>query len=155
MSDKRLFRSDLYYRIGVTFIVLPPLRERREDIALLFEHFVLLAARRHERTAPLLTSRQFAELMAYDWPGNIRELRNVADRLVLGVLGGHSSMTGSPQRMPEALPEQVEQFERAVIADALQRHQGEISVAARALQVPKQTLYDKLRRLRIDVEAFR
>jgi two-component system C4-dicarboxylate transport response regulator DctD len=93
--------------------------------------------------------------MAYDWPGNIRELRNVADRLVLGVLGSHSSMTGSPRRMPFTLPEQVEQFERAVISDALQRHQGEISVTAQALQVPKQTLYDKLRRLQIDVDAFR
>ena len=155
LSDKRLFRSDLYYRIGVAFIDLPPLRERREDIPLLFEHFVLLAAQRYERSAPLLTSRQFAELMAYDWPGNIRELRNVADRLVLGVLAGHSSMTGAPQRMPLALPAQVEQFERAVIVDALQRHHGEISVSAVALQVPKQTLYDKLRRLRIDVDAFR
>jgi len=158
LSDKRLFRSDLYYRIGVAFIVLPPLRERREDIPLLFEHFVLLAARRYERSAPVLTGAQLAELMAYDWPGNIRELRNVADRLVLGVLGGFGGsarVTGSSPRMPLGLPEQVEQFERTVIGDALQRHNGEISAAAKALQVPKQTLYDKLRRLRIDVESFR
>ena len=57
--------------------------------------------------------------------------------------------------MPLALPQQVEHFERAVIVEALQRHHGEISVSAAALQVPKQTLYDKLRRLRIDVDAFR
>jgi two-component system C4-dicarboxylate transport response regulator DctD len=134
------------------------LRERREDIPLLFEHFVLLAARRYERSAPLLTGAQLAELMAYDWPGNIRELRNVADRLVLGVLGGlrgSSSVTGSSQRMPLGLPEQVEQFERTVIGDALQRHHGEIATAAKALQVPKQTLYDKLRRLRIHIDEFR
>jgi len=155
LSDRRAFRSDLYYRIGVAFIVLPPLRERREDIPLLFEHFVLLAARRYERSAPLLTGGHLAELMAYNWPGNIRELRNVADRLVLGVLGDHSCLTGAPRRMPMSLPEQTEQFERAVIEETLQRHHGEIAAAAKVLQLPKQTMYDKLRRLRIEIEAFR
>jgi two-component system C4-dicarboxylate transport response regulator DctD len=155
LSDRREFRSDLYYRIGVAFITLPPLRERREDIPMLFEHFVLLAARRYERAAPTLTSEQLAELMAYGWPGNVRELRNVADRLVLGVLGDGLSLTGDSQHMPRGLPEQIEQFERAVIADALQRHHGEIAVTAKSLQVPKQTLYDKLRRLRLQVDEFR
>jgi two-component system C4-dicarboxylate transport response regulator DctD len=155
LSDKRLFRADLYYRIGVAFIVLPPLRERREDIPLLFEHFMLLAARRYERTAPLLTSSQLAELMAYSWPGNVRELRNVADRLVLGVLGDRFDVTGTAARMPMALPDQIEQFERAVIADALQRHHGETAMAAKSLQIPKQTLYDKLRRLGLQAERFR
>ena len=155
LSDKREFRSDLYYRLGVAFITLPPLRERREDIPMLFEHFVLLAARRYERTAPLLTNVQLAELMGYSWPGNVRELRNVADRLVLGVLGDKLNMTGNSPRMPEGLPEQIEQFERAVIADALQRHNGEIAVTAKSLKLPKQTLYDKLRRLRLQVEEFR
>ena len=155
LSDKREFRSDLYYRLGVAFITLPPLRERREDIPMLFEHFVLLAARRYERTAPLLTNVQLAELMAYSWPGNVRELRNVADRLVLGVLGDKLNMTGNSPHMPEGLPEQIEQFERAVIADALQRHNGEIAGAAKSLKLPKQTLYDKLRRLKLQVEEFR
>ncbi|MFL6661280.1 MAG: sigma-54-dependent transcriptional regulator [Rhizobacter sp.] len=155
LSDKRLFRADLYYRIGVAFIMLPPLRERREDIPLLFEHFMLLAARRYERSAPMLTSSQLAELMTYSWPGNVRELRNVADRLVLGVLGDRFDLTGTAERMPMALPEQIEQFERAVIADALQRNHGEIAAAAKSLQIPKQTLYDKLRRLRLQAEEFR
>ena len=155
LSDKRLFRADLYYRIGVAFIMLPPLRERREDIPLLFEHFMLLAARRYERSAPVLTSTQLSELMAYSWPGNVRELRNVADRMVLGVLGDRFDVTGTAPRMPMALPDQIEQFERAVIADALQRHHGEIAVAAKSLQVPKQTLYDKLRRLRLQAEEYR
>ena len=155
LSDKRQFRADLYYRIGVAFIHLPPLRERREDIPLLFEHFSLLAARRYERAAPLLTSVQLAELMGYAWPGNVRELRNVADRFVLGLLGDGLPMTGEPQRMPLGLPEQIEHFERAVLADALQRHHGEIAATAKSLQVPKQTLYDKLRRLKIEVDGFR
>src|SRR5204863_5944230 len=87
LCEKRQFRADLYYRIGVAFIELPPLRERREDIPLLFEHFTLLAASRYGRAAPVPSSAQTADLMAYAWPGNVRELRNVADRFVLGLLG--------------------------------------------------------------------
>ncbi|HWT21231.1 MAG TPA: sigma-54 dependent transcriptional regulator, partial [Variovorax sp.] len=78
MSDRQKFRADLYYRLGVAFIELPPLRERREDIPLLFEHFTLLAASRYGRAAPLPSNAQLADLMAYAWPGNVRELRNLA-----------------------------------------------------------------------------
>ena len=89
LSEKRLFRADLYYRLGVPHLIdLPPLRERREDIPLLFEHFTLDAARRFERDAPLLDERTKSVLLTYSWPGNVRELRNVADRFVLGVLDG-------------------------------------------------------------------
>ena len=88
LSEKKLFRADLYYRLGVAFIELPPLRERREDIPLLFEHFTLDAARRFERDAPILDEQTLSVLLAYSWPGNVRELRNVADRFVLGVLDG-------------------------------------------------------------------
>ena len=100
LSDQQKFRADLYYRIGVAFIELPPLRERREDIPLLFEHFTLLAAARHERAAPILSSAQLADLMAYAWPGNVRELRNVADRFVLGLLGERLTQARSAARQP-------------------------------------------------------
>jgi len=154
LSERKQFRADLYYRLGVAFVELPPLRERREDIPLLFEHFTLLAASRYQRAAPVIQRHQLAELMAHAWPGNVRELRNVADRFVLGL--PRDRLTTEGRETPaQALPEQVEQFERAVIADELRRHHGEIAPAARALGVPKQTLYDKLRRLRIATEAFR
>ena len=99
-----------------------------------------------------------AALMAHHWPGNVRELRNVADRFVLGLLG--DDITGAlgaaglqaPQR---TLPEQVEQVERVLITEALRQHLGDVSAAARALGVPKQTLYDKRRRLQIDPAEFR
>ena len=159
LSDQQKFRADLYYRIGVAFIELPPLRERREDIPLLFEHFTLLAASRYQRAAPLLTSAQLADLMASAWPGNVRELRNVADRFVLGLLGERLTQArgaaDSPPGLPRGLPQQVECFERAVIVEELRRHRGNQPAAANALGIARQTLYDKLRKLGVAVEEFK
>jgi two-component system C4-dicarboxylate transport response regulator DctD len=155
LSDKQKFRADLYYRIGVAFIELPPLRERREDIPLLFEHFVLLAASRYQRAAPLASSAQLADLMSHAWPGNVRELHNVADRFVLGLLDDRLSAALGAQEAPSSFSEQVEHFERTLIADELRRQHGDVASSAKILGLPKQTLYDKLRRLRIAVDQFR
>ena len=159
LSDQQKFRADLYYRIGVAFIELPPLRERREDIPLLFEHFTLLAASRYERAAPLLTSAQLADLMAYAWPGNVRELRNVADRLVLGLLGDCLTLSrGAGERaqgLPNGLPQQVEHYERTVIVEELRRHKGDQAATAATLGIARQTLHDKLRRFGIAADEFR
>ena len=159
LSDQQKFRADLYYRIGVAFIELPPLCERREDIPLLFEHFTLLAAGRYERAAPILNSDQLADLMAYAWPGNVRELRNVADRFVLGLLGDRlTQVRGSSdgaQGLPHGLPQQVEQFERAMIAEALRRHRGDHSATAAALAIARQTLYDKIKKFGLVADEFR
>ena len=159
LSDQHKFRADLYYRIGVAFIELPPLRERREDIPLLFEHFTLLAAGRHERAAPMLSSAQLADLMAYAWPGNVRELRNVADRFVLGLLGERLTQARSAGErapdLPHGLPHQIEHFERAVILEELRRHRGDQPATASALGIARQTLYDKLRKLGISAEEFK
>jgi two-component system, NtrC family, C4-dicarboxylate transport response regulator DctD len=155
LSDKQKFRADLYYRIGVAFIELPPLRERREDIPLLFEHFALLAASRYQRAAPMLSSAQLGELMAHSWPGNVRELRNVADRYVLGLMGDRLNLAASSDAAPVSLPEQVENFERSMINEELRRHHGDVGLCAKALGLPKQTLYDKLRRLRISADEFK
>ena len=155
LSDKQKFRADLYYRLGVAFIELPPLRERREDIALLFEHFVLLAASRYQRPVPELGSAQLAELVGHGWPGNVRELRNVADRCVLGLGDGPLGPGQLEHHSPSTLHEQVEHFERAVIVDELRRHQGEVSATAKALGLPRQTLCDKLRRLKLTSDEYR
>ena len=159
LSDQNRFRADLYYRIGVAFIELPPLRERREDIPLLFEHFTLLAASRYQRAAPVLNSPQLADLMAHSWPGNVRELRNVADRFVLGLLGDRLTQvrgTGeSPPSLPPGLSHHVERFERAVIIEELRRHRGDQSATAGALGIARQTLYDKVRKLGITAEEFK
>lgn len=155
LSDQKKFRADLYYRLGVAFIELPPLRERREDIPLLFEHFSLQAASRYQRAAPVLNSTQLADLMAHNWPGNVRELRNVADRFVLGLLGDRMTLDRGDQELGSSLAEKVEHFEREVISDALRRHNGDVAAAAKALLTPRQTLYDKLRRLKMTAEHFR
>jgi two-component system C4-dicarboxylate transport response regulator DctD len=155
LSDKQKFRADLYYRIGVAFIELPSLRDRREDIPLLFEHFTLLAASRFQRATPELSSAQMGELLAYAWPGNVRELRNVADRFVLGLLGDRLTPASGEEALPTNLPQQIERFERSMISDELRRHHGDIAAAAKGLGLPKQTLYDKLRRLKITIDEYR
>jgi len=157
MAEQQRFRADLYYRIGVAFIELPPLRERREDIPLLFEHFSLAAQQRFQRAAPPLTPAQAATLMSHAWPGNVRELRNVAERHVLGLAG--DDLPGSEGAPPAAsgatLATQLEHVERTLIADALRRQRGDVVATAQALGIGKQTLYDKLKRLGLRAEEFR
>ncbi|WP_321923129.1 sigma-54-dependent transcriptional regulator [Paraburkholderia guartelaensis] len=140
------FRRDLLYRLNVVTIALPPLAERREDIVPLFEHFLLDAAVRYQRPAPLLTERDRMRLAQRDWPGNVRELRNAADRRVLGIPDDLSAVaaTGEDDTLP--LKERVEQYERALIADALQQSNGAVAQAAERLQMAKATLYEKIRR---------
>jgi two-component system C4-dicarboxylate transport response regulator DctD len=149
LSDQGRFRADLYYRLNVATLPLPPLRERREDIPLLFEHFLLQAAARHERPVPGADAARMGPLMAYDWPGNVRELRNVADRCVLGIEAGVAPFAVAAPAGPRPLAETVEAFERALIADALARNGGSLARTAEALGVAKTTLHDKIRKYRL------
>ena len=155
LSDEGRFRADFYYRIGVAVVEIPPLRERREDIGPLFEHFALMAAARFDRAVPALTAAQHAELMAHDWPGNLRELSNVATRYVLGLPGARLLPGHTEGEAPASLNDQLDQFERALIADALRRHGGDVTASAKALGLPKQTLYDRMRRLRLSGGEFK
>ena len=155
-SDEGRFRADLYYRIGVAFVTLPPLRDRREDIAMLFEHFALLAAARYGRDVPALTPAQQAELLGHDWPGNLRELGNVATRFVLGLQTGRLTPGGDAAApATRSLNEQMDQFERSLIAETLRRHAGDVTASAKALSMPKQTLYDKMKRLQMSGADYR
>ena len=110
---------------------------------------MLLAASRYGRPAPRLSPAQLRQLMARDWPGNVRELRNVADALVLGVgpqwVSPHADPAAGAAEEP-SLAETVDQFERSLIADALERHAGNVGQTAKALRVPKTTLLDKIRK---------
>ena len=132
--------------LNVVTIALPPLGERREDIVPLFEHFLLDAAVRYQRPAPILTDRQRASLMQREWPGNVRELRNAADRFVLGVADDPVMSFADDGIATQPLKERVEQFERAVIAEALEQAGGVVAVAADKLQLGKATLYEKIKR---------
>ncbi|XKE45242.1 sigma-54 dependent transcriptional regulator [Halomonas organivorans] len=154
------FREDLYYRLNVVTLPIPPLRERREDIPLLFQHFAVLAANRSGLEAPPLDAAGTSALLAHDWPGNVRELRNLAERYVLlgvtcdyrldALLEGVDSDGGD---LP--LPRQVELFEKSLIGQALARHGGRVTEVCEALGVPRKTLYDKLRKHHLRAEDYR
>ena len=146
LADQGRFRADLYYRLSVATVALPPLRERREDIPLLFQHFLLQAAARHGRPVPECDPACTRQLVGYRWPGNVRELRNVADRCVLGIERSAPPFGDAVAEGPRPLAETVEAFERALIADALRRTQGSLARSAEALCIAKTTLHDKIRK---------
>lgn len=152
-SDAGHFRADLYYRLNVVSIDLPPLRERRGDIPLLMAQFLQEAANRYQRPLAAWTPGDLARWTAHDWPGNVRELKNVADRWALGLPDGLAAPT-----LPEStgsLASRVDQAEKQIIAAALRQCAGNVAQAAELLQTPKKTLYDKLTRYALSAEEFR
>ena len=155
LSMEQKFRSDLYYRLDLIVLKLPPLRERHEDIPMLFEHFVLAAAARYNRSAPILASAQMQMLMMYEWPGNVRELRNIADRFVLGIAGGEPGIFSQENATARSLAEHVNSFERLLIEHALRNHAGNVMEASAVLGLPKQTLYHKLQKYNLIAEEFK
>jgi two-component system C4-dicarboxylate transport response regulator DctD len=147
-SSKGAFREDLYYRLNVVQLHIPPLRERKDDIPLLFEYFTRDAAKRFERDVPPLTPAEMGEFTAYDWPGNVRELRNAAERRVLGLHPLADDNDGSTNNTIP-LPQQVEAFEKNLIIEALREHGGNVTATVSALGVPRKTFYDKLTKYEI------
>ena len=156
LAREQRFRDDLYYRLGVVVLEVPPLRERREDIPLLFEHFVLQASARYGRPAPdALSPQQMQALMSRSWQGNVRELRKGAERLALGLLADTGDADASIGTAPRTLEEQVNCCERHLIEEALRACQGRAALACERLGLPKKTLYDTMRRLAITSDDFR
>jgi DNA-binding NtrC family response regulator len=153
LSEQQKFRSDLYYRLNVAVLELPPLRERREDIPVLFEHFSLQAALRYGREAPPLAGHEMRKLMAADWPGNVRELRNAADRYVLGLPGPQNPAGAGAARL--TLAQQMDMVEKTLIEQALKQHSGRPQPVCDDLGIGKKTLYDKLHRHGIVIDAYR
>lgn len=152
------FREDLFYRLNVLTVTVPPLRDRVEDVPLLFQHFVLLAATRHGLEAPHASPEQLNALLAHHWPGNVRELRNAAERFVL--LGGASPLVNGDSRESadgavSNLAEQVDAYERILIEQALSRTRGSITATMALLGTPRKTLYDKMRKHGLDKDRFR
>jgi two-component system response regulator PilR (NtrC family) len=159
------FRDDLYYRLDVINIKLPPLRDRREDIPLLADHFVRKYAAENDREISGVTPEALAILMDHPWPGNVRELENVIERAVvlattpeigLDLLpqsmrnGGGGPLPG-PVRVEPGLPfyETMERFEREIILETLRNSQGVQRRAAAALGLKPTTLNEKIKRLKI------
>ncbi|WP_297839075.1 sigma-54 dependent transcriptional regulator [Pseudomonas sp.] len=145
LSQTSQFRSDLYYRLNVVTLELPPLRERREDILQLFEYFLQLAALRFDRETPELDRQTLSSLMTHEWPGNVRELRNVAERYALGLPAFKKSGTSAANNGLD-FAEAVETFEKNLLTDALQRSGGNLSQASLELGMAKTTLFDKVKK---------
>lgn len=143
----------LFHRLAAVRLRVPPLRERREDVPLLFAHLLDRAAARARRPMPDLTVETRRHLSGHDWPGNIRELAHFADRVVLGLEDPAAAVMTDGARA--ALPEQVAAFERAVLNDALEQARGDAAAAILMLGIPRKTFYYKVKRYGIDLGAIR
>jgi DNA-binding NtrC family response regulator len=172
LVQENKFREDLYYRLNVITVPLPPLRERREDVPLLVEHFLRKFSQENGREGLHFSPEAMKVMMDYDWPGNVRELENAVERAV--VLSSGSSL--SPDLLPEQLSadgshaaraalsedlegrslfEITESYERRVILDMLSRTNWSQTEAAERFKIPLSTLNQKIKRLQIDIKRRR
>jgi Nif-specific regulatory protein len=160
------FREDLYYRLNVFPIVVPPLREHTTDIMLLANHFIEKYSREHDKKMVSISSTATNMLMGYNWPGNIRELENYIERAVIlsndGVIHGHHlplnlqsgearAATGSPARFKDLLAD----IEQKIIEDELKRSRGNMARAARNLRITERIMGLRIARYRIDPARFK
>jgi two-component system C4-dicarboxylate transport response regulator DctD len=146
------FREDLLHRLDVVRVRIPPLRERRDDIPLLFAHFLARACERLDGPHPMIDDRVRWRLHNHDWPGNVRELSHYAQRVALG-LADHGGTTGASELPP--LPQRVATYEAQVIEEALAASAGDIRAALEVLRIPRKTFYDKVERHGIDLARHR
>ncbi len=146
-ADQGRFRADLYYRLNVAPLRIPPLRERGDDVLLLFHHFCDAAAMRHDLPLRSAEPADRRALLAHGWPGNVRELQNAAERFALGLdLGLGIELPASCGEDEGGLAMRVEAFERRLITEEMARGHTSLRSLAEALGVPRKTLHDKLRK---------
>ncbi|VVN79793.1 Acetoin dehydrogenase operon transcriptional activator AcoR [Pseudomonas fluorescens] len=151
VADQR-FRSDLFYRIAVTSVTIPPLRERKEDIPRLVEHLLISRAQRHRVAVPKVEDDLLAHLVAYSWPGNVRELRNAIEGMLL--MGGSTlSLSDLPSYIPKVdvvqsdkLVGSLKENECQLISVAIERCRGNLTQVAKELGIAKSTLYLRIKR---------
>ncbi len=160
------FREDLFYRLNVITIDLPPLRQRKNDIPLLVEYFIQKYAKENERAPLRVTPEALRPLMDYEWPGNVRELENVMERAVVlstganltpdllpeNVIGRGSSFPILEHRPDASLFEIIEDCERRVITDMLEKCGWNQTDAAERFHIPLSTLNQKIKRLNIEIK---
>lgn len=162
--EKGTFRQDLYYRINVVPIFLPPLRDRKPDILLLADHFVEKYSRKMGKTVRRISTPAINMMFAYHWPGNVRELENCIEHSVLlstdGVIHGHNlpptlQMPETPGTSPVgSLTARVALLEKDMIVDALKSTKGNIAAAARQLDITSRMVRYKVKKLGIDYQHF-
>jgi DNA-binding NtrC family response regulator len=162
LTDPSVFRTDLLFRLNTVEIELPPLRERREDIPLLLEHFLGLYARKYAKPARALPASVMVALVDYDWPGNIRALRHAAERAVILAEGSAYALSDfplprssagqirfaptpvAPPPSPAAADLNLGKAEKQMIERALQKHAYNISAAAQELGLTRGSLYRRM-----------
>jgi two-component system response regulator AtoC len=164
------FRDDLYYRLNVIPIRLPPLRERIGDLPALLEHFLGSFAQRYGRPSPVPPPDLLAAARAYPWPGNVRELRNLCERAVLmgwaaiaPILGVGAPRDAAATLAPidpslpllEAKQRLVERFEREYLTRLLRAHRGKIGEVARAAGIAERNLYEKMKAYGLSRDDYR
>jgi len=142
------FNGDLYYRLDVLRVRIPALRERTEDIPVLFRHYVSLACEQANLKVPVIPPEVISRLMAQDWPGNARALMNAAMRYALG-------LAETDEAAGLGLAEQMARVERSFLVEALRRCEGNATKTAQALKLPRKTFYDKLARHGLKPEDYR
>ena len=165
MVEKGEFREDLYYRVNVISLTVPPLRERRDDIPVLVDHFLKRNNKGGRLKAKRLTRACLHRMMEYPWPGNIRELENEIERLV--VLGGDDKLIGeellSPRIRqvleeggdPRSLPQAVDALERNLIYEVLKRTHWNKTKAAEELRISRRNLIRKVNKYKLDQRRLR
>ena len=155
LSDERRFRPDLLFRLNTVEIMMPPLRERRDDVALLLGHYLALYARKYGKPLPVLPGNLAAVLTEYDWPGNVRALRHAAERAVILATGAAFTAEDFPLPRAAAMAPAVapaeaetdmnlERSEKRIIARALHKHAYNISTAAAELGLTRGSLYRRM-----------
>jgi len=164
------FRQDLFHRIYVFPLVLPPLRGRQEDIPALIEHFAAQVSAQNGWKPVLFTREVIEALQSYTWPGNVRELRNMVERLMLLASNGQVDLETVLMALPKSsgegldsstkvgsgtMAERVDAFEREVILAELKRTHSNVSLAAKSLGLERSHLYKKAEQLGIDMRALR
>ena len=164
-AEQGQFRADLYYRLKIVPLELPSLQQRHRDIRLLARHFVSSIARQHDLPAPQLDSSALALMQGYNWPGNIRELRNLCERLVVLLPGQRIGADNLPVDLSAAvdsaraaftLPSsglRLESLEQDLLQQALQRSDGNKSKAARLLGISRDAFLYRLKKYHIDPSA--
>ncbi|PYR53630.1 MAG: sigma-54-dependent Fis family transcriptional regulator [Acidobacteria bacterium] len=162
---KSSFREDLYHRVFVFPILMPPLRERLDDVPLLADHFAALVADQNGWKPRGFTPAAVEQLLAYSWPGNVRELRNIVERVLLltdGAVDGATvrqvlsgRLASGPAAGSGPLADRVAAFEREVVLAELNAHGHRVAETARALGIERSHLYKKCQQLAIDMKAER
>ena len=148
---KGRFREDLFYRLAVLRLRVPPLRERREDIPVLFAQFVREALDRTRRKRFTISAADRRKLLEHDWPGNAGELRNYAYSAVLGL----QRVAAASNDAKTGLAARVAAYERSILVEALQQTAGKVSEACRLLKISRQTFYEKVAKHDLHLSTYR